>query len=280
MAQEKTATPVTTLANFLLDAPLYEEFEMGGGDEEFLAELSGRTDRQKKGVAAKLDGYCPNCKRDTTYSLSPIKLGDGHWADASHRFLFCSAYITCARESWHTLHFWFFISGTRILKVGQHPSLADVANSELRAKYKAVLKGSNWSELYKAIGLAAHGEGIGSFVYLRRVLERLVQSRFDTFKSDHGWREDEFKGLRMDEKIQFLKEHLPAYLVETRKIYGIFSQGVHELNNDQCLAFFEVGKRSILLILQDDLVKQEELAARKELQEAIAKFAPGDKSTE
>ena len=41
------------------------------------------------------------------------------------------------------------------------------------AKYKAVL-GTQYREFSKAIGLFAHGIGIGSFVYLRRIIENLV----------------------------------------------------------------------------------------------------------
>jgi len=62
--------------------------------------------------------------------------------------------------------------------------MADIAIDEMRQKYRLVLRGDNWAELYKAVGLAAHGEGIGSFVYLRRVFERLIRSRFDEFKAD------------------------------------------------------------------------------------------------
>ena len=151
--------------------------------------------------------------------------------------------------------------------------MADIAIDEMRQKYRLVLRGDNWAELYKAVGLAAHGEGIGSFVYLRRVFERLIRSRFDEFKADEGWDDKEFARLRMDEKIELLRDHLPPYLIQIRKIYSIFSMGIHELENDNCLEFFDVGKRSIIVILEDDLKKQEELSAREELASAVAKFS-------
>jgi hypothetical protein len=84
----------------------------------------------------------------------------------------------------------------------------------------------------------------------------------------------------MDEKIGLLKGHLPPLLVETRKIYKIFSLGIHELENDACLQFFDVGKRSIIMILEDDLKKQQELADRKQLLEAVAKFGSAAASGE
>lgn len=58
-----------------------------------------------------------------------------------------------------------------------------------------------------------------------------------------------------------------------RKIYSIFSQGIHELDNEKCLEFFEVGKRSIIIVLEDDLKHNQELLARKEMAEAVRKFS-------
>jgi hypothetical protein len=83
-----------------------------------------------------------------------------------------------------------------------------------------------------------------------------------------------FGGSDDDGGRQVLAAHLPPYLVQIRKIYSIFSLGIHELDNHTCLQFFDVGKRSIIVILEDDLKKQEELIARKELADAIAKFSP------
>jgi hypothetical protein len=70
-----------------------------------------------------------------------------------------------------------------------------------------------------------------------------------------------------------LSQDTCPYLFEIRKIYSIFSQGIHELDNKTCLNFFEIGKRSIVIILTDDLVHLEEMRTRKELVEAVAKFS-------
>ena len=68
----------------------------------------------------------------------------------------------------------------------------------------------------------------------------------------------------MAEKIGFLQDHLPAFLVESKQLYGIFSEDIHELDNDMCLP---IGKRSIIFILEDDLKKREDLAARRKMAE-------------
>jgi hypothetical protein len=220
-----------------------------------------------------VDGFCRYCKQDTTFTVDGISIPGGDtWQTIGTRIAFDEMTVTCARNEHHWYRYFFRIRNMTVTKVGQFPSLADIAIDETRQKYRSVLRGDNWSELYKAIGLAAHGEGIGSFVYLRRVFERLIQSRFDEFKSDEQWDEPSFRMLRMDEKIEFLKDHLPRSLVDTRKIYKIFSLGIHELDNDTCLQFFEVGKRSIIMILEDDLRTQQDLADRRQLAEAVAKF--------
>jgi hypothetical protein len=264
--------PIGDVGEFLLNGPLYKTFAL---DPELKA-ISILCARKVDGhTIDKFDGFCPACHRDTTFTLSQVHVPSGiPWDSIQTRRSFDNVSLTCVRNDLHTIRFWVRIWRMTITKIGQYPSLADVAIEEVRSKYRSVLKGDNWSELYKAIGLAAHGEGIGSFVYLRRVLERLVRSRYEAFKDQEGWSDEEFNRRRMVEKIEYIGSHLPAYLVANRRIYSIFSVGVHELDNEKCLAFFEVGKRSIIMILQDDLQKQEELAARSELETAIAKFGP------
>lgn len=270
----KELPPLESIADFLLNAPLYTEYKLAD-DLEVLSHLTSKTAAAAGRWNKKLDGYCPQCRRETTYTYSGFNIPSGQpWDDVKKRYCFEEVTLTCGRIDWHLIRFYVRLRQMALMKVGQYPSVADIAIEEARTKYSTILKGDNWRELYKAIGLAAHGEGIGSFVYLRRVLERLVQSRFDEFKVSEGWREEDFVGLRMDEKVKFLAGHLPNYLVESRRIYSIFSKGVHELNDEQCLAFFEIGKRSILIVLEDDLKKKQELEDRRALQSAIAQFSP------
>jgi hypothetical protein len=125
-----------------------------------------------------------------------------------------------------------------------------------------------------AIGLSAHGVGIGSFVYFRRIFERLIASRFEEFKNSEGWDSEEFKRLRMSERVAFLKDHLPPFLVENQGIYSILSLGIHELDEMQCRQYFPIIKASIILILDEDKKKKEELALRDSLKKAISQFAP------
>jgi len=193
--------------------------------------------------------------------------------------------LTCVRSQYHTIFFNLNLKRLGdegvwnaetvrlvITKVGQWPSLADIAIDESKT-YSGVLSREDSRELHKAIGLAAHGVGIGSYVYLRRVFEHLIRKRFDEFKAAEGWSEEDFK-KRMEDKIDLLKDHLPDFLVDNRKIYSILSTGVHELDEQSCLAFFPVLKRTIILILEEDKQKAEELEERRALAAAIAAYKP------
>ncbi|MCP4206743.1 MAG: hypothetical protein GY767_06825 [Shimia sp.] len=163
------------------------------------------------------------------------------------------------------------MTGTEGIKVGQLPSLADIANDEAKT-YRSVLSPEDGAELHKAIGLAAHGVGIGSFVYLRRVFEHLIYGRYEEFKESEGWKDEDFYRMKMDEKVQLLKGHVPDFLYENRKIYSVLSKGIHELSEEACLAFFEPLKLSLKIMLEEEKVKKEELALKEAASRAIAAF--------
>jgi hypothetical protein len=157
--------------------------------------------------------------------------------------------------------------------MGQYPSLADIANDESKT-YTSVLDKEDARELHKAIGLAAHGVGIGSYVYLRRVFEHLIRRRFDEHKESNNWSEADFKRKRMDEKIEQLSPYLPPFLVKNKKIYGILSLGIHELDEEQCNNLFDPLFQSIVYILEEDKQARVKEKRLKAAEDAIAKYVP------
>lgn len=123
--------------------------------------------------------------------------------------------FACTRDSSHLM---LFISRIRrgstedtflLTKIGQDPSLADLQLSDYR-RYRKILGGAGYREMSRAIGLSSHGVGIGSFVYLRRVFESLIEHAHETAKKDSSWNEEEYTRSRMDEKINLLKHFLPV----------------------------------------------------------------------
>lgn len=172
----------------------------------------------------------------------------------------------CTRDREHAILFDLIVSDNKIIKIGQFPSVADLVIPEI-AKYKSVL-GSQYREFSKAVGLFAHGIGIGSFVYLRRIIEKLVFDKFDEVADTLSISREDFEHLKFDLKIDTLKDYLPPVLVTNKNIYGIVSKGIHELSEEECREMFPYIRTGIELIL-DDLVAERE---RKSKEKVFEKF--------
>jgi hypothetical protein len=76
----------------------------------------------------------------------------------------------------------------------------------------------------------------------------------------------------MDEKIELLKLHLPEFLVQNRKLYGILSKGVHELSERECLEYFDSVKVGVELILDEKLEQHKKQQKIKSAQDSLAKL--------
>lgn len=219
------------------------------------------------------EGYCAECGKEQPFLIRPtltIRESIKQYAqDKSIQSGVIGA--RCTRDTSHKLRIFFDIEDMYLIKIGQSPSLADIGNAEIK-RFRGVLPKQDLSELHKAIGLGAHGVGVGSFAYLRRIFERLIQSRFDEFQEAEGWDSDKFEVARMDEKVGMIKTHIPEILYEHRKIYAILSKGIHELSENECLEAFPWLKKSIMFILDDDLRKKEELMQRNEVAKELGKF--------
>lgn len=173
----------------------------------------------------------------------------------------------CTRDRQHSILFDLIVTDDKIIKIGQFPSVADLVVPEIE-KYRSVL-GKQYRELSKAVGLFAHGIGIGSFVYLRRIIENLIFDKFDQAKDKLGVSKEDFSHQKFDVKIETLKEYLPLILVQNKNVYGIVSKGIHELSEDECISMFPFVKAGIELIL-DELIAEKE---RKEKEKVFAQFA-------
>ena len=175
----------------------------------------------------------------------------------------------CTRDRQHFIIFDLITTDDKIIKVGQYPSVADLVIPEI-AKYKPVL-GTQYREFSKAIGLFAHGIGIGSFVYLRRIIENLVFDKYNEVSENLEISNTEFMRLKFDEKIEALKPYLPEVLVANKNIYGIVSKGIHELSEEECREMFPYIKAGIELILDSLLAEKERQTKEKIFEKFVAK---------
>ncbi len=262
-------TTLPTPTDFYLNVPLYKGFKYGNDDFYPLTEILFYN--------GLMDCYCSQCQKESTFhsienephishnfygiygdrsnNLTDEEKQNYYNQIASTKFDPINKKFYCARNHEHTLFFTFLINGPTITKVGQFPSIADFSTVDLK-KYREILGKERYTELTKGIGLVSHGVGIGSFVYLRRIFEHLIEEAHLTAKiTGLALSDEEFNKQRMDEKIVILKHYLPIFLVQNRKLYGILSKGVHQLTEQECLAIFPSVKLGIELILDEKLLE-------------------------
>lgn len=260
--------PFPGIQQFLFEVPLYDVSSISDAQVESLV---------RHGFT--VDGHCPDCGRSSTFRASPRNmtedeygnyiLGEKDWAG--------ELTIRCSRDRDHSIEFNLLIINAQIQKVGQYPSFADIANDESK-QFSTVLDKGDANELHKAIGLAAHGVGIGAYVYIRRIFERLIHRRFEELKDANGWDEADFMQKRMTERIEFLRGHLPSFLVDNKRPYSIVSLGIHELSEQECLAFFEILRHSVIFILEEDRQAKERATLKTNVEKAIAQYNPPKKT--
>ena len=164
--------------------------------------------------------------------------------------------------------FYMIHDGEKLFKIGQFPSVADLKVGELN-KFRSVLDQEESGEFYKAIGLSAHDVGIGAFVYLRRVLEKLVDKRSEQALLEGVFSQEDFLQARVAEKIKMLKGYLPDILVSNTKLYGVLSKGVHDLTEQECLRAFPAIRDLMFFVLEEDLERNEKQKLLRAAEESI-----------
>jgi hypothetical protein len=218
---------------------------------------------------AVFEGYNPIRKSESSFRVTSF---DSPYQGPEYMKIGGVARLVIRCKRWDD-YMYFFIRYTvddeKVIKIGQYPSIADFQIHEIK-KYTKVLSKEKLREFTRAIGLAANGVGIGSFVYLRRIFESLIEEAHTIAKKDSGWNEEAFLRARMADKIQILETHLPPFLVANKSLYGILSVGVHALNEEDCLAHFDTVRVGIELILDEKL---EAFERKRKIEEAQQKLA-------
>jgi hypothetical protein len=218
----------------------------------------------------QLDTFCPWCGQPTVLLGRKNDLGIPSYEFDLRDRTFEKTFI-CSRRHNHEFFFYFRLEGRVLSKVGQSPSMADIEQGHIQ-HYRPVLDRSHYQELNRALGLASHGVGIGSFVYLRRIFERLVEEAREEAAKSKDWDDDAYQKSRMDGKILLLKDLLPEFLVEQRALYAIMSQGVHSLDEETCLAHFPVIRAGIELILDQNLAHDQQIRKMEEAKKKISQI--------
>jgi len=292
-------------AEFLQKSGLYDEIEITKDNIFHLIDLiDGKV---------KIDEFCPSCKEKRVFEAKPIifykyleqenlhipkslaaeleflqKLGISKTITTENGFSTslwnwtswqveedCRLMVfrfSCSMDESHKLDYVVLTDDYKFKKVGQFPSVADLSFPELK-EYNKILSKDDLKEFRRAIGLHAQGIGIGSYVYLRRIFERIIDTAKGKAISDGTIDEQTYKDSRVDARIKMLANYLPKALVDNPAFYGIVSKGIHELSEEECILYFPVLKDFIFMILRqwEQIRKDEE--ATKQLQASLSKIA-------
>lgn len=273
--------------NYFLDIGLYEKVIYT--DKELAAKLIGDE--------IIIDCYCPECDRESTFKSIKRKelevyLSNKRNAQSSPGsvsssfplpdiekyvdvFLKANSYsgrsFICSRDNTHNITFYLKLTDSNIIKVGQYPSVATLQSGELK-KYRKIL-GDDYIEFSKAVGLSAHGIGIGSYVYLRRIIERLVEETHQNLKNGPNWDEDKYKGAHFKDKINLVSSPIDSAAVKALKpLYNILGKGIHELSEDECNSYFNNLKIAIEFILDRKLEEKTREEKLKKIKSSLSEI--------
>ena len=280
---------------FLENESLYTTTNISIEDLEELLKLNNE--------AVKISIYCTDCKETRVFQIPP-QSDDSEDAMSSFSYNRNVFYTTeeeklnkrydyvllnmnirhlhfeCAYDNSH--HFDLLIKvirGTpdKIMKIGQFPSVADLESRNIQ-KFRSALGNDYLQEYSRAIGLSAHGIGIGSFVYLRRVFEKLIYEAFSEAEKDGILTDEQFNyddkkhPRRMEDKIRSLKGYLPEIVIKNAGIYGVLSKGIHELSETECLGYYPVVNSGIKFMLEFYLDKKRDEQEKADFAKQIAKI--------
>jgi len=273
--------------DFFTKIPLYKSFDKTIDESKIWIEVLVSV----LYYSGSIDIFCPSCKKESTFISQPTEnqkqiagvlldarsksRPDGSEYRYAYNYLVTTRYFqvrfVCSRDSEYTLIYFFSFIEDKLTKIGQFPSMADLAATDIK-KYAKVLGKDKYREFSKSIGLVAHGVGIGSFVYLRRIFEDLIEEAHTEAKESSSWDENNYRENRVSDKIVMLKDYVPHFLVKNRNMYGILSKGIHELSEEECLQHFPIMKNGIELILDEKIEKIESQKKIKETGKSIAQL--------
>lgn len=278
------------LHKIFLNDSLYTEYDINSFTEEELLNILFHSENSSVNKIKTLDSYCTICEKETTLISSDIttsnfrevllQINERHLGSESNLNTFleeCGTFeriFKCPRPNSNSTHnhiYIFRIKNSKLIKIGQSPSVSDLAKKEIE-KYRAFNE-NIYKELNRAIGLSSYGIGVGSFVYLRRIIEKhIVSPILQNLLEREEITQDDLYQSDFKKKIDLAKNHLPEFLVENKKIYSILSKGIHQLEEKECNDLFPILKTSIEIILDEKIERQKRELKNKQIAQQLNNF--------
>lgn len=265
------------IEDLFLKMPLYDRIELNSAVEYKLVDILR--------FSGNVDMFCVACNKESTftgfdnssdyvpgvaYSSNSSKLLERVFTLPkyfSHKKVF-TVKLRCSRNENHLMVFNFFIQDNGLIKIGQYPSLMEVAHHTLK-KYKKILGPERYAEFNRGIGLAALNVGLGSFIYLKRIYDFLLEEAHKLAFTEKNWNELAYLSKPLHKRMALLKNYLPATLVERNDLYAILSKDLDELTEEECLQYFPILQNGIECILSEKLMKISLQEKQQQLEDAI-----------
>lgn len=275
--------PQEDIIDLFLRKPLYARLE---GEEGYFEEIESILDGTS---GVDYDNYCPVCDQVTPWTLRKTiskSTGGGAGLGTIPRYaqiplpnIRAINAVCLRRQHFHT--YVLYVKDCMVQKIGQKPSMADIALGELKS-----IKGIerlDRRELGRALGLFSHDAPLGAFVYLRRVFERMIDRAHERHLQKHGSHLESWNDLRMAQRISALADELPDVVQSNFAVWGLLSKGVHELSDEDAEILFPLLKAVIFEMLGDEeRVRQAQIqseATRKALANAASQFSSNPNQT-
>lgn len=261
--------------NFITKIPPYVKVDLEAQDVLNLSEIN----------LSKIEEYCMHCdkeqtfiyKKDDSSYMSDLNgsMSNGillyaeagkhiqDQIDDSSREIYKDFDYYCAKCG--ERHEYFFTSDRKyIMKVGQNPSFSDLQGEEIN-KYKNLIS-KYFIEFKSSLSCYSQKKGIAAFVYLRRILENIIEKKYKEFFSE----ETNIKFIDKFSKVQEKEKIIPKELESVRnQLYSVLSKGIHEYNEQECLDIYEIVKFVIEEILDKQLEDQKKEEKIKKVKETL-----------
>ena len=232
----------------------------------------------------RLELFCPECQKRRIYNFSNSSLvrithfsADNKLCNTISEVLDSNNYLSIKAKSdcnHNLLIVMKKISNNRMEKIGQYPSIYDL-NEEINNKTFLKQLDKEYKNYYKtACSLFSFNTCIGALTYLRRIFEKLLLDTYGENKESLDITLEDFKKLRMEDKVKSLKKHLPSIMFEQgfNKVYSKISDGIHNLSEEECSSIFLILKDAIEEILIEKMEKNDKIKRQRKIAEELNKM--------
>jgi len=280
------------LINFLEDCPSYKEIKLTIDQFKELEKYNGEFN---------IELFCFKCSKEKTFksyydmerflsisdwkkrnmhlhlnlpkSITPSSVASSRNKISYEYFPYDSNFVTIKFKCTQCEQEYFFALLLKehskeefpIMKVGQYPSLGQLSTIEVE-KYKNELK-KYFYEFKSSLNCYSQGYGIAAFIYLRRILEHLIETKYESMENKNS----ENKFIDKLKKVEKKEDIIPDELKSVKnQIYSILSKGVHEYSEEECMELYDCVKLIVEMILDTELEKRNK---QKKVKEATLKIS-------